>query len=172
MDVLDSIDKLLPLFFLFIWILSGVLTSKKKKNQRPGKPPHAKNVQSPGSSASKNTEGGGMGELRKKLQKVFEEIQAAVEQPETETTVLESQTFDETDKKEVTVEAPQSVAAAAESARSLETTPRRIPQPVFPTITETKRLKPIPSSEILRTGVILSEILAQPLGMRRPENGM
>ena len=159
MDLFDSIDKLLPLLFLFIWVIVG-LAARGKKRAKPTPPSSIRRPAGVPAPKSQPRRSSGMGELKKTLQKVFEEIQVAAEQPEIDVIPLEREVVEPrrmAGMRETVVE--------GESTESLETSARRKLQPASSPPATIKSRQPIPLATV-RQGIIWSEILASPRGMR------
>ena len=160
MDLLDSIDKLLPLLFLFIWVIVGLGAKGKKKAKSV--PPSSTRKPAADQAPKPQPRSGGMGELKKTLQRVFEEIQAATAQPEIELP-MEPEVVES-----ARIKTPKKLSETAnkgESEVSLETTSRRKLQPTSSPPTIRKYRQKIPLATV-REGIIWSEILAPPVGMR------
>ena len=150
MDFLDSIDKILPFFFFIIWIVFGALARKKKvPPSQTGKPP----------SRPKPKSGGGLRELRKTLQKVLEEMQAPIEPQQQESTTTLESLFDDT----VSPEMPPSPIAPV---REIKASSSAVPQMQAPAPKSMKKNRTAFNPATVRQGVIWSEILAPPIGLR------
>ena len=142
MDILDSIDKIIPFVFFIIWIFFG-LFARSKKQRKP--------------SRDKKTAGGGMGELGKTLRRVLEEMQQPVVVPEPE---FETVSFDDEPPVETPLETPAGMEMETLPGEPEEQPDRReeLPAPSAAASGGKKAL--------LRQGIILSEILAPPIALR------
>ncbi|MBN1307721.1 MAG: hypothetical protein JXA18_07385 [Chitinispirillaceae bacterium] len=164
MDLFDSLDTLIPLLFFFIWIIVGI-AARGKKRTKPGSPP----VQ-PAAPRPRPT-GGGMGELRKALQKVFEEMQVLPDQHEMEEMTTKRQVAETAMKETSATGVPEHARVTGETKTNLETTGRKIPAAAgsVPTVVRQATRK-IPLSEV-RRGIVWSEILQAPLALREGGGG-
>jgi hypothetical protein len=145
MDFFDSIDKILPILFFFIWIFFGVFFKGKKRQSPSGT--------TPGRS---KPPAGGLGDLRRTLRKVFEEIQAPVVSPEVEATSLEGTREDASvsEDRPGVVPVPEKNNSVIEMKQNAA-----LALPV-------KSEKTMITIDTVRQGIIWSEILAPPVSMR------
>lgn len=145
MDLIDSIDKILPVVFFIIWIFFGIFAKSKKLQKAPG---------------GQQPRRGGMGELGKTLRKVFEEMQQPVTASEPQ---FETASFDE----DLPEASPQEMLSREDEgmtpAHSGEQ-PYQHDKRTTGTISE----KGFRGSRkaVLRQGIILSEMLAPPIALR------
>ena len=140
MDFLDSIDKILPVFFFIAWVIFGAFVKgKKRKEPSPGETPRSS----------------GIGDLKKTLQKVLREMQEPVAPVEPDSPSFET-TLEEIASQENRVQAEPETADGGREWR--EPLPSSLPSPALPVRADTRSL--------LRQGVILSEILAPPVALR------
>ena len=139
MDFLDSIDKVLPIFFFVIWIVFGAFVKRKA-----GKPP----------SSERKPRSGGMGELRKTLQRALEEMQGSVSiDPAPEFPEPPAETVAEV-VSALPMEIPEEPLAQVPEYRR-----ENVAGPVVPTVRTDRK-------SLLRKGIVLSEILAPPVALR------
>ncbi|MBN1577609.1 MAG: hypothetical protein JW913_13705 [Chitinispirillaceae bacterium] len=156
MDLSDSLDILIPVLFFIIWVIVGI-AAKGKRRTKAGAP-------SVKPAAPRSRPAGGMGELRKTLQKVLEEMQVLPEQPEMQALPAERE-IAETAMKETSAAVPEYALTAGESNVSLETTARRIPVSVSAPTVAHPTVRKIPLSEV-RRGIVWSEVVQPPLALR------
>ncbi|MBN1760690.1 MAG: hypothetical protein JW863_20345 [Chitinispirillaceae bacterium] len=139
MDFMDSVGKILPVFFFIIWIIFGAFVKGKAKKAPPDGKPRS----------------GGMGELRKALQRALEEMQGPVTTVEPEASplerTLETMAMDSSASPEIPDHIEQSVPDSRQG---------NVLSPVPGRHTRTGR------KSLLRKGIILSEILAPPVALR------
>jgi hypothetical protein len=190
MDLLDSLDKIIPVLVFFFWVIISIFSQSKNKkrtqktNQNPSTP--KTQYRRPVSSAppspyekpetTKEEKSPTFDDLKKKLETIFSESLPGDYEPEeykneekqqSDTVSTEKQTISETTQQEtsvVEVAAPLSVKNEKKKWNSDDGIN------AYTQEAESSAQKPVIidlSIEKIREGIILSEILAPPVSLRQ-----